>query len=154
MQHYNLFKKLKADTWDWFSDEDDELWEEIKKEYDNDKWKSVMELLVNQNMSRGNKALITKNSYKLAKRIKDELDIDVFPAIVKIDYGSMPKMERFSWKLYSLVGEHMRNVYSNWPPKDLLPKKYEIDSESFGSLDIELIRSLKNKSEYKQERWA
>ncbi|MFE6075640.1 hypothetical protein ACFVQB_14305 [Paenibacillus sp. NPDC057886] len=145
MQHYHLFKKLKADSWDWLSDEDDELWEEIRKEFDNDKWKPVMELLVNQNMSRGNKALITKTSYKLAKRIKEEQDVDVFPAIVKIDYGSMAKMERFGWKMYSIFGDHMRNVYSNWSPKDLLPKKYEIESEVFGALDLELHRNLKIK---------
>ncbi|MFB5759008.1 hypothetical protein [Paenibacillus medicaginis] len=154
MQHYHLFKKLKSDTWSWFSDEDSELWEKIRQEYDNEKWKQVMELLVNQNMNTGNKGLITKASYKLAMRIKDELGVDVFPAIVRIDYGSMPKMERFSWKMYSIIGDHMRNVYSNWPPKDLLPKKYEIESESFGSLDIELIRSLKSKNEKSKKRWV
>ncbi|MEC4565476.1 hypothetical protein L8C07_05920 [Paenibacillus sp. CMAA1739] len=143
MKHYHLFKKLKSETWDWHNEKDSELWELIGKEFDNERWESIMQLLVNQNMSKKNKDMITKNSYKLALKIKEETGIEAFPVILQINYGAASKMERYGWKMYSLAENHFRCVYSNWTPKDLLPKKYEIEDEVIGALDVELHRKLR-----------
>jgi hypothetical protein len=143
MQHYHLFKKLKSETWRWHYEKDNELWDLIGKEFDNERWESIMQLLVNQNMSKKNKDMITKNSYKLTVKIKEETGIEVFPVILQINYGATSKMERCGWKMYSLAEDQLRYVYSNWSPKDLLPKKYEIEDEVVGALDVELHRKLR-----------
>ncbi|ATF13610.1 hypothetical protein A616_16975 [Brevibacillus brevis X23] len=143
MEHYHLFKKLKGDSWRWFDEKDSELYREVKAKYDNDNWKAIMELLVDQNMNTSNKSLITKDSYKLALKIKEDTDIEVFPAIVRIYYGSMPKMERYGWKMLHMVDGYIWNIYSSWAPRDLLTKKYEIEAISIGALEFELERVLR-----------
>ncbi|MEK4427712.1 hypothetical protein MHB54_00480 [Paenibacillus sp. FSL M7-0802] len=143
MQHYHLFKKLKSETWRWYNEKDNELWDLIGKEFDNERWESIMQLLVNQNMLKKNKDMITKNSYKLTVKIKEETGIEVFPVILQINYGAISKMERYGWKMYLLAEDQLRYVYSNWTPKDLLLKKYEIEDEVIGTLDVELHRKLR-----------
>lgn len=91
MEHYHLFKKLKGSNWDWFDDSDNRLYSEIQRIYDTEQWKPIMEILVHMNMTTSKKALITKDSYRLAKKIKENTDIDVFPAIVDFISDLSPK---------------------------------------------------------------
>jgi hypothetical protein len=101
--------------------------EEIEKEFNQEKWLNVINYIKEHNNTHKRKIYITKSSYKLSKKIKKYLDIEVFPVIFPLKPGYWQK-SCGAWSWYMIMdGSISRNVGSNQRTQELLSSKIELD---------------------------
>jgi hypothetical protein len=100
--------------------------ESIEKEFNQDKWSYTIKYIVEYNYEHKRKMYITKNSYKLSKKIKEHLGIEVFPVIFPLNAGYWQK-SCGAWSWYMIIeGSISRNIGSNQRTQDLLLNKIEL----------------------------
>jgi hypothetical protein len=76
--------------------------EEIEDIYNQKRWFDVIEHIITYNANRNRKIFITKDAYKLSKKIKKYLNIEVFPIIFPFSPGYWQKSAgAWSWMMYT-----------------------------------------------------
>lgn len=124
MKYYYAFKKLLSNYYLSFNKRD--KLEQIRNKYCAQEWGNVINYIVQLNMNCKQPNLITLNSIKLADKLKKQLDIEIFPVIIKNYLGALHNEEGlWTWKCFD------KNVLieygSSFPTKQLLLKKNDIE---------------------------
>lgn len=83
---------------------DIDIYESVFEKYDTDKWDKVIENLYEENLRKPNKYnIISINAINFANKIQKELDILVFPVIIRTHAGKWLKLAgAFSWEMYTV----------------------------------------------------
>lgn len=74
----------------------------IENTYNTETWSIVISTLKRKNRVSKEKVIVTPESIKLAQKIKKELGIDVFPAIIRTRAGFSQKSNG-AWSFYMLM---------------------------------------------------